>query len=84
MIPNFIGDIKITHMTTAEFIGSTEDLNSKYNMIYLGLDQGAYNLVEKDVTYKDADGNVKWIKENQTVWNDTTMNGKFISIPEIK
>ena len=29
MIPNFIGDIKITHMTTAEFIGSTEDLNSK-------------------------------------------------------
>lgn len=39
MIPNFIGDIKITHMTTAEFIGSTEDLNSKYNMIYLGLDQ---------------------------------------------
>lgn len=77
MIPNFIGDIKITHMTTAEFIGSTEDLNSKYNMIYLGLDQGAYNLVEKDVTYKDADGNVKWIKENQTVWNDTTMNGKI-------
>ena len=46
-------------------------------MIYLGLDQGAYNLVEKDVTYKDADGNVKWIKENQTVWNDTTMNGKI-------
>lgn len=77
MIPNFIGDIKITHMTTAEFIGSTEDLNSKYNMIYLGLDQGAYNLVEKDVTYKDADGNVKWIKENQTVWNDTSMNGKI-------
>jgi hypothetical protein len=77
MIPNFIGDIKITHMTTAEFIGSTEDLNSKYNMIYLGLDQGAYNLEKKRVAYKDADGNVKWIDEMQTVWNDTTMNGKI-------
>ena len=36
-------------MTTAEFIGSTEDLNSKYNMIYLGLDQGAYKSGEKNV-----------------------------------
>ena len=77
MIPNFVGDIEITHMTTAEFIGSTEDLNTKYNMIYIGVDQGAYNLEEKSVTYKDADGIEKWIKELQTVWNDTTMNGKI-------
>ena len=26
------------HMTTAEFIGRTEDLNSTYDMIYMGMD----------------------------------------------
>ena len=61
MMPNFDGNVNITHMTTAEFIGKAEDLNSTYNMIFMGLDDGAYN--------KDADG--------RTVWNDATMNGKI-------
>lgn len=61
MVPKFVGDITITHMTMAEFIGSAEDLNSTYNMIFIGTDVGAYNL--------DSDG--------KTVWNDTTMNGKI-------
>lgn len=59
MIPKFKGQIKITHMTTAEFIGTTQDLNSTYNMIFIGRDDGAYN--------KSWDG--------KTVWNDSNMNG---------
>lgn len=70
MIPKFKGEVSIRHMTTAEFIGSSEDLNSTYNMIFLGLDDGAYN-------HED-----KWVgEENKTVsctkWNDTLMSGKI-------
>lgn len=61
MMPNFDGNVNITHMTTAEFIGKSEDLNSTYNMIFMGLDDGGYN--------KDWSG--------KTVWNDTAMNGKI-------
>lgn len=59
MIPRFKGDIEITHMTTAEFIGSSEDLNSTYNMIFIGRDDGAYR--------KEWNGRTKW--------NDSKMDG---------
>lgn len=61
MIPKYSGEIELTHMTTAEFIGKSEDLNSTYQMIYMGLDDGAYN--------HDSNGN--------TTWNDSSMNGKI-------
>lgn len=60
ILSKYNGNIEITHMTTAEFIGRTEDLNSTYDMIYMGLDDGAYN--------KDSNG--------KTVWNDKRLNGK--------
>ncbi|MCI5517580.1 MAG: DUF5057 domain-containing protein [Roseburia sp.] len=70
MIPQFKGTVTLRHMTTAEFIGSSEDLNSTYNMIFMGLDDGAYN------------HEVKWFGEEQknvscTKWNDTLMSGKI-------
>ena len=61
MVPNLEGKVNITHMTTAEFIGTAQDLNSTYDLIFLGLDDGAYN--------KAGDG--------KTVWNDSSMNGKI-------
>lgn len=61
LLSDFDSDIKITHMTTAEFIGKTEDINSKYDMIFMGLDDSAYN--------KDSNG--------KTVWNDSSMDGKI-------
>lgn len=67
MIPKFRGTIKITHMTTAEFIGNNEDLNSTYNMIFMGLDQGAYN-----TKYAWIDGK----NGIYTYWNDSSMDGK--------
>ena len=61
MMPNFDGNINITHMTTAEFIGTAQDLNSTYDLIFMGLDDGAYNKTE----------------DGKTVWNDSSMNGKI-------
>ena len=61
MMPDLEGKVNITHMTTAEFIGTAQDLNSTYDLIFLGLDDGAYN--------KAGDG--------KTVWNDSSMNGKI-------
>lgn len=51
--------IELTQMTTAEFVGKTEDINEKYDMIYIGLNTGLMNTD----------------KSGKTVYNDTTMNG---------
>lgn len=74
MIPKFRGDIEITHMTTAQFIGSAEDLNSTYNMIFMGLDYGAYSTKREWVTSANdgKGGNV-----DVTYWNDPEMKGKI-------
>lgn len=61
LLPNFRGDLHVTHQTTAEFIGKIEDLNSIYDMIYIGLDASGYNTDEN----------------GSTVWNDTSLNGKI-------
>ena len=74
MVPKFTGTVKITHMTTAEFIGSAEDLNSTYNMIFMGLDDGAYSKEKKNLYDAGID---KWQEELFTTWNDTSMNGKI-------
>lgn len=52
LLPEFTGDINIVHQTSSEFNGKIEDINSKYQLIYLGLDKGAFNL--------DSSGNVQW------------------------
>lgn len=78
MIPDFKGDIQIKHMTTAEFIGSAEDLNSTYDMIFMGLDYGAYNTKEQNLKYPAKDGSGEnWVTDVYTVWNDSKMNGKI-------
>ena len=74
MLPNFDGKVNITHMTTAEFVGNSEDLNSTYNMIFMGLDDGAYN--KEQQTLKDPTLN-KDVSGQFTKWNDSAMNGKI-------
>ena len=59
LLPSYSGDITVTHQTTAEFIGKIEDLNSEYDLIYMGLDSGAYN--------HKSDGS--------TDWNDDSLDG---------
>lgn len=51
--------ITIEQMTTAEFIGKIEDLNGKYDFIYIGMQTGKMNLDESGAT----------------VYNDSSMNG---------
>lgn len=42
MMPKYNGLIEIVQMTSAEFIGTIEDLNSTYDMIYLGMNCGGF------------------------------------------
>lgn len=59
MIPGLNGTIRIEQQTTAEFIGSLEDLNSSYDLIYVGANTGTMN--------KDSHG--------KTVYNDPALDG---------
>lgn len=74
MVPDLEGKVNITHMTTAEFIGTAQDLNSTYDLIFLGLDDGAYN--KEQQTLKDPTEN-KDVSGQFTKWNDSAMNGKI-------
>ena len=74
MVPNLEGKVNITHMTTAEFIGTAQDLNSTYDLIFMGLDDGAYN--KEQQTLKDPTEN-KDVSGQFTKWNDSAMNGKI-------
>ncbi|HHV12642.1 MAG TPA: DUF5057 domain-containing protein [Clostridiales bacterium] len=47
LFPNFMGtaaDIHVTTMTTYDYIGKIEDINSKYDMIIIGLEKGYKDL----------------------------------------
>lgn len=74
MIPKLRGEIHITHMTTAAFIGSTQDLNSTYDMIFMGLDDGAYNHETKNI---QSSLTGIWSNVSCTKWNDSSMDGKI-------
>lgn len=52
-----VDEVKITFMTTSEFVGKIEEL-SKYDMIYFGLDTYAFHKDDNDSTvYNDTDMN---------------------------
>lgn len=59
MIPGLLGTITIDKQTTAEFIGKLDDLNSTYDMIYIGANTGTMNT--------DSYGN--------TIYNDPALDG---------
>ena len=65
--------ITLTKMSTGEFIGKTEDLNSNYDLIYIGLNTGYDG--ETKVLYPtnqnmNGDG-----RTGRTRYNDSSMNG---------
>lgn len=51
--------VTVVGMTTQEFIGKIEDVNTEYDLVYIGMNTGRMNV--------DASGN--------TIYNDTYMNG---------
>ncbi|MFW5630645.1 MAG: DUF5057 domain-containing protein [Acetivibrio ethanolgignens] len=46
-IPDFTGSIYVTKQTSVEFLGKTEDLNSLYDMVYIGTNSAA---LKDDIT----------------------------------
>ena len=54
------GAIKITTMSTAEYIGKIEDITENYDVLYMGADTTDFNMDDKG---------------ESTVYNDSNMNG---------
>ena len=74
LLPDYAGKIEITHQTTAEFIGKIEDLNSEYNLIYVGLDTGAFN-TRNNAQVIFNNGSSTW-GNTITDFNDNSLDGK--------
>lgn len=72
LIPDFQGKIEVTHMTTAEYIGKVEDINSEYDLIYIGLDIGAYNTKTQWVNLSSGG-----VSATITDFNDDSLDGKI-------
>ena len=73
LLPHYIGKIDIVHMTSAEFIGKIEDLNSTYDMIYMGMNYGMYNTRSR--RYSDV---ASWKSGLQLPdYNDNALDGKI-------
>ncbi len=73
LLPAFTGEIEIVHRTTAEFNGKVEDLNSSYEMIFMGLDIGAYHTTSQSVQLNNG----SWVNLNLPDWNDNSLDGKI-------
>lgn len=67
------GDVTLTQMTTAEYIGHVEDINAHYDLVYIGSRIGPYKLSDGTLVKMNQDANGK------TVYNDTSMNGLIYS-----
>lgn len=65
--------LDVTIMGTKEFIGKLEDLNTEYDLIYLGMDTSIMNT---EIT-NNPDGTKT--KTDKTVYNDSSMNGLVYS-----
>lgn len=65
--------IEITHMTTAAFNGLASDIIEDYDLIYLGLQDGGYNLNTggSKITLAEGDGTSEYLPD----WNDNSMDG---------
>jgi len=68
MMPKYSGKIQIEQMTSAEFIGIIDDLNSTYDMIYLGMNCGGFN-----TTSQDIDGKTLLLPD----YNEDILDGKI-------
>lgn len=56
-VPNYTGSYHVSHMSSSEFIGSVEDLNSTYDIVYIGGEINSNDII-KDYLDADATGSV--------------------------
>ena len=59
IVPMYTGKVNIVHQSTAEFIGKVDDLNTTYDLIYMGLYAGRLNLSNGSTVYNDSTLNGK-------------------------
>ncbi len=55
IIPKYAGKINIVHQSTAEFNSRLEDINSTYDMIYMGLYDGRLNISSGNTVYNNTE-----------------------------
>lgn len=87
MLPNFTGNIIVEHMTMNSFVGRTDDLNSTYDLIYLGSDSNAFWQKENGDTDFVDDSMDGWVyfhigdiaKAGAKVNNNGVRTGNFIA-----
>lgn len=53
MLPKYTGSINIVRQTTSEFIGKIEDLNARYDLIYIGQNTGKMKTSGGKTVYND-------------------------------
>ncbi|WP_097015838.1 DUF5057 domain-containing protein [Anaerocolumna aminovalerica] len=77
LLPNYIGKTDIVQMTSAEFVGKIEDLNSTYDGIYLGMNCGGYNTKsQRNPDYgKNSSNDPQYI--DLPYYNDNQLDGKI-------
>ena len=70
-IDGFAGTTEITQQSSAEFIGKIEDLNSTYDLVYIGSDVSNYastrTVIAKELLDTYADEQTKWYDAGSTV-----------------
>lgn len=74
LVPDFAGTIKITHQTTAEFNAKSENINSMYDLIYIGTDYSGYNTKSDVIKIYETIPNTS-INTEITDFNDSAMDG---------
>lgn len=73
MLPSYKGSIILKQQTTAEFNCRIEDINSEYDLIYMGLNYGKYNSASVRISL----GNSGSVTKTLPVYNDGNLNGKI-------
>lgn len=88
-LKDYSNKLTVTHKGIKEFVGSVQDLNASYDLIYIGLDKQYLNLETKQIKNPNAVwhdqgwGRGYWDPAEyidgglSTVYNDSSMNGKL-------
>lgn len=59
LVPLYTGDVTIDHQSTATFNGKKDDLNCTYDLIYMGMYYGRFNMSNNRTVYNDSSLNGK-------------------------
>ncbi len=79
-IRNFSGKVSVTNTTTWEFAGNIDDLNSMYDIIYVGGNIGAMNDNLKDMMPKNSKDSIYLYAHNGAVMDNVKLTNRAGSL----